>query len=255
MRKLNRAIPVYPLLLVLSACGGGSSDTGGGQGAGPNPNPDPNPDPNPIAAKCSVSPKTFIKSGSSVVPAGCTKVSIKAVGAGGGSGGSIVANTDDSAQGGSPGRADEVGTVDVNPGVVLVVTVGKGGQGGGAADGLDRGFGGRGGSGDPGGSSGTAGKKGVLVLLPHGGGGGGGGGGASSVRIQGGPRLVNAPGGDGGDGADCGLLCAGEGKGGTGGPAAPSVRNDTSYGHAGAITIGGSGQEGQDGAVILTYSD
>lgn len=250
MNPLKRTTLLLLPLLMLSACGGGSSDTGGGQG----PDPDPNPDPNPIVAQCSKAEDRFNSNGASTVPPGCTKVQIEAVGGGGGGGGSIEALNDDSAQPGKRARVDLVERT-VTPGEVLDITVGKGGGSGVVGRGLDGGPGGQGGAGDGNGSAGTRGKNGIAVVLPFGAGGGGGGGGASSVRRQDGERIAHAPGGDGGNGADCGLLCAAEGEGGAGAPASGSRVNNTSFGGGGKIFIRLSGGRGVDGAVILRYSD
>ncbi len=254
MIELKRTLFILLPLLALAACGGGSSSDGGGQQPGPGDGATPDPDPDPIQATCSTAVDQFAQIGTATVPAGCTRVRIEAVGGGGGGGGSIALLDNDSAQ---PGKRAGVDYAEhpVTPGEKLKVIVGQGGQGGRSSDGLEGGSGGRGGEGNGNGSPGTRGKNGIVVVLPFGGGGGGGGGGATSVRRESGEWLAHAPGGDGGTGADCGLLCAAEGEGGAGATSRGSASNNsTAFGHGGETIIGGPGMEGSGGVVVITYN-
>jgi hypothetical protein len=124
-----------------------------------------------------------------VVPPGIFKLNVLASGAGGGGGGY------DAGHPGSAGRSGTqiTGTISVNPGDIITISVGGAGTPGGSGSGYGAGVGGYSSVGYDGGHGGEPGSAGWS-------GGGGGGGAATVILVNGVVAAVAAGGGGGGGG-------------------------------------------------------
>jgi len=166
-----------------------------------------------------------------VVPAGCTRLTVRAWGGGGGAGGG-------GRSGGAGGGGGFVGSdISVVPGEAIIVAIGGGGSAGAAPN--------AGGAGQNGGGWGGWGEGDPVA------GGGGGGGGGATQLVRGGTVIVSAAGGGGGGGA---TFAAGgvAGAGGGGGSGSGLGGAPGGWGTAGAPGRGGGGGGGGGGAAFLS---
>jgi len=192
----------------------------------------------------------FTASGSFQVPAGVTRLRVRAIGGGGGGGG----NTTQGGGGGGGGGGYAEGVFAVGPGQVLAVTVGAGGAAGannsGSAAGNNGGGGGASGFGGLLSASGGSGGAGSLAG-GQGDSGPGGGGSGGQVNMTGGAGNAGFSGGATGFGG-VGGAAAGGGGGGGASSGLPSAGASPGGGGAGG---GGdnAGAPGAAGAVIVEY--
>jgi hypothetical protein len=218
------------------------------------------------------------------VPNGIHTLTLVSQGASGGGGGADT-------YGGHPGYPGQIvrGSIEVEPGDVLSITIGSGGMGGqtgGSASGGQGGFsieyaGGPGGAAGPGGFSGSGGgggaatsiaKNNVVILVAGGGAGGGGGGNFSPGRPTGGSTTAAGTRGEPGQSKSGDGGGAGGGGGGSPGGAGGNVYDGDegafsgvtgrSLAPAGCTIVNGTSGGGQVGAASgttttrpYTYSD
>lgn len=215
--------------------------------------------------------QTFTASGTFVVPAGVTSVTVQAWGGGGAGGG--CTNQSRATGGGGAGGSYTNSTVSVTPGASYTVTVGNGGLGASAANGGSGGtssfgalvtaIGGAGGTrGDNVNLNGPGATATVGVTRNGGAGGtgdatasvsgtsGGGGGGAGSTGNGG-----NSPGTTGGSGGTGGGGAGADGTNNSGnGTAATALSGGGSGGRSGNTGTNRTGGDGFRGQVIVTWA-
>jgi hypothetical protein len=194
--------------------------------------------------------QSFAASGSFVVPAGVSRVRVRAIGGGGGGGG----NTTQGGGGGGGGGGYAEGVFSVSPGQVIAVTVGQGGAGGANNAGSAAGnSGASGGASSFGAMLSAAGGLGGQGALSGGQGdsGPGGGGAGGTLNMTGGAGNAGSNAGGAGFGG-FGGAAAGGGGGGAASSGLPSAGAVPGGGGAGG---GGNyaGAAGARGVVIVEY--
>ena len=194
--------------------------------------------------------QAYTANGSFVVPAGVTRLRVRAIGGGGGGGG----NTTSGGGGGGGGGGYAEGVFAVGPGQVVAVTVGAAGAGGvnnaGSAAGNSGANGGASSFGAFASASGGLGGQGSLAA-GQGNSGAGGSGSGGAVNMGGGPGNAGFNGGAAGYGGHGGPAASG-GGGGAASSGLPSIGASPGGGGAGG---GGNfaGAAGAAGLVIVEY--